>query len=586
MKTVLGLRLGPGHDTGAALVFESGSELRCVAIAEERLSRKKSSRDFPQRAIQACLDEFNIDPIELGAVVFEKTVWECGTTWCDQVTQHWEWFDAEERRFLSRVGSTPLYYINHHLAHAATAWHPTSWPLDGDPGALLVIDGRGSTWGDGSDPRGCNHYYDPAVLDELGQVKVSRIPHAAETQSVFRAQDRTIERVDVSLRSGIGLFYNWVTEAILGFGHMHAGKSMGLAAYGSSNDRLPPLTDQCLDGIDTDLLEAVLTLQETGQLFLQRSNQEPTDAEYSAAAYWAQSELTKTVRHLAQFAIERTGARRLGYSGGVALNVVANRAIRDELFSTNMIDDMFVQPAASDMGLALGCALHGYYSILGGRLPFQREQVLLGPTHTTTETNRAVEAAGGYKPASLVQRVADLLLEGKIIGWFHGRSEHGPRALGNRSILCWPRPDWMKDHLNLRVKHREAFRPFAPIVRVEDAPEIFDVDYPVPYMLTNTQVRPEFREKIPAVTHADGSGRLQTIDRDHSAILHDLLGEIRARDGVGVLLNTSFNDNGEPIVETAEDAIRCFQSTNIDALVCGDMLIDDSCKQTTHAEVA
>jgi carbamoyltransferase len=277
--------------------------------------------------------------------------------------------------------------------------------------------------------------------------------------------------------------------------------------------------------------------------------------------------------HLSRHAIEQTGARRLGLSGGVALNVVANRAIRDELLNSGRIDEFFIQPAASDAGLAFGAALHGYYDILQGQLPFQPNQVYLGPTRSASDATEALLDAGGEQPANLIERVADLLLDGKIVAWFQGRSEHGPRALGARSILCWPRPEWMKDHLNAEVKHREAFRPFAPIVQQEHAPEIFDADFPVPYMLVNTMVRPAFREKIPAVTHADGSGRLQTVTSDETPLLYALLGEVRRRDGVGVLLNTSFNDNGEPIVETPEHAIRCFRSTKIDALVCGNALL-------------
>lgn len=583
MKAVLGLRLGPGHDTGAALVCERDGELRCVAIAQERLSRQKNSREFPEHAIQACLGEFGLEPDQLDAVVFEKTNWAYGSKWYEQVPgAHWEhWTDPKERAFFASAAETPCYFANHHLLHAASAWHTTDWAMDGEPGALLVIDGRGSTWGDGkTGPGGQFHTFREMDAESTGEQSLEKIwkmvlfDHRVETQSIFVGRGRTIERKEVSLCSGVGLFYAWLTECVLGFGHMHAGKTMGLAAYGQSqSDLFEPFPDELFDGIDTDLMGYIYEHLRAGKDFRYRTNEDPTDPYFADAAAWGQRELLRAVMHLARRAIEQTGARRLGFAGGVALNVVANRQIHDELLDTGKIDDFFVQPAASDAGLALGAALFGYYNILEGIAPFQKNQVYLGPTRSAQDAAALLVEHGGKREQELIERVADLLLDGKIVGWFQGRSEHGPRALGARSILCWPRPDWMKDHINARVKHREAFRPFAPIVQEEHASEAFDADFAVPYMLINTMVREQYRERIPAVTHADGSGRLQTVSSTSTPLLYDLLGEIRARDGVGVLLNTSFNDNGEPIVETVEDAIRCFQSTNIDALVCSDALI-------------
>lgn len=590
MPAVLGLRLGPGHDTGAALVYEQSGELRCVAIAEERLSRKKYSREFPSLSIAACLAEAGINPRELDAVVFEKSVWHYGAKWCEPVpSSKWEhWTDPLERDFFASLGNIPAYYINHHLAHAATAWHNTNWPLDGEPGAILVIDGRGSTWGDGaSGPGGPLHWFpkadDQRCAPHPGDTRrIQVLDHRAETQSVFRARGRVIERVDVSLRSGIGFFYAWLTTAVLSFAHMHAGKSMGLAAYGDPDSpRFPLLPASLLKGIDTDLTEYVRAVHDGGLAFRQRTSEEPTAAYFADAAAWGQREMSRAVLHLARHAIARTGARRLGYAGGVALNVVANRLVRDELLGGGLIDDMFVQPAASDTGLALGSALFGYYNVLGRSAPFQANQVYLGPSASCADASELLVRRGGARVSDLVSRTADMLMEGKIVGWFQGRSEHGPRALGARSLLCWPRPAWMKDHLNKQVKHREPFRPFAPIVQVEHAGESFDAGFPVPYMLFNTTVRPHARAALPAVTHADGSGRLQTIDRASTPLLHALLAEIRHRDGVGVLLNTSFNDNGEPIVETAQHALRCFDSTKIDALVCGDAVIQKQPQRET-----
>jgi len=586
-RNVLGLRLGPGHDTGAAIVSEIDGELRCVAIAEERLSREKSSRKFPENSIKACLSEFGLNPNQLDAIVFEKTVWSHGAEWYEQIPgPEWAYFnDPKEHAFFGSVGNVPCYYANHHLLHAAMAWHNTRWPEDGEPGCLLVIDGRGSTWKDGAGCEGGSlHDFEPVYLNGKERWQLKKVDHSAETQSVFVGRGRSIERVDVSLRSGIGFFYAWLTECVLGFDHMHAGKSMGLAAYGDLNrTRFLEFPDEIMSGIDTDLTEFIYQSSNKGLDFLRRLDEDPTDPYFADAAAWGQCMLSRAVMHLTRHAISRTGARRLGYAGGVALNVVANRQIHDELLGEEL-DDFFVQPAASDAGLAMGAALLGYYEILGGEAPFQTNQVYLGPTVSTDYSTEALIAQGGQVPKNLISDVADLLLDNKIVGWFQGRSEHGPRALGARSILCWPRAEWMKDHLNATVKHREAFRPFAPIVQEEHASEIFDADFPVPYMLLNTMVQESHRRMIPAVTHADGSGRLQTVARDRTPQLYELLGEIRARDGVGVLLNTSFNDNAEPIVETCHDAINCFNSTNIDALVCGEALLCKEPRGTTHPE--
>jgi len=582
MTAVLGIRLGPAHDTGAALVYEHSDELRCVAVAEARLSRIKHSRAFPRLAIDACLNEIGTAGRDLDAVIIEKNIVYYGTRGIERLPgPAWEWFDTpEETGFARELGAVPLYLVNHHLAHAASAWHTTDWPRDGLPGALLVADGRGSMWEPRVTDGGPVMYTfprNPDLATETGREHHDRrivpVARRAETQTVFRAQGRRIERAAVSLRSGAGGFYSWVTQMILGFGHMHAGKTMGLAAFGDAASGRFPGMSHVLDGIDTDFMAEIDARFDGGLAFRMRRDEAPTDPYFADAAAWAQREITRAVVHLARYALEHIGARRLGYAGGVALNVLANRAALDTLKGEDLLDDLFIQPAASDEGLALGGALLGYYQILGKTKPFQKNQVYLGPTVSPTIGSAELRHAGATAPADLIDRVADLLLDGKIVGWLQGRSEHGPRALGARSILCWARPHWMKDHLNLRVKHREAFRPFAPIVNEEHAGAVFDLGEPAPYMLIGAHVLPGRGGDIPAVTHADGSARLQTVDREHTPLLAALLDEIYRRDGVGVLLNTSFNDNNEPIVETARDSLDCYERTGLDALVCGRHLL-------------
>ena len=585
MTAVLGVHLGPAHDTGAALVYEADGELRAVAIAEARLSRRKHSREFPHLAIQACLDEVGLQLSELDAVCVEKNTPTPGPRWIDPLdpaSPGWPTeADPAEAEFLRALVGVRFARVNHHLAHAATAWHTTKWPEDEQPGAVLVLDGRGTLWHDDTPDNVPSHCSFPRNQDLYvpddrapSDRRLLRIPFRGETQTIFSARGRTLTREAVSLRPGVGFFYSWLTQMVLGFAHMHAGKSMGLAAYGDpDSNRYPRLPDDLLQGVDTDYVNYIREHCNAGLDFPLRTEEPPTDPRFADAAAWGQRELTRAVEHLVRQALASTGARRLGYAGGVALNVVANREVRDTMRREGTLDEMFIQPAASDEGLALGAALLGYYTLLEKTLPFQQEQARLGPTSSALALGSGLRAARGARVPYLPERAADLLLDGKILGWAQGRSEHGPRALGARSILCWPRPGWMKDHINARVKHREAFRPFAPVALEEHATEAFDLSEPSPFMLMNAHVRPDYRDRLPAITHSDGSARLQTISGEEAPELAELLREIHRRDGVGVLLNTSFNDNNEPIVETAEHAHDCFKRTGLDALVCGETIL-------------
>ena len=348
---------------------------------------------------------------------------------------------------------------------------------------------------------------------------------------------------------------------------------MGLAAWGKPDQALqfPQMPPEVFSGIDTVMLEY---LKDAEFNFRKRpSSVQATDDYFAAMAWWMQDVLGKAMLHLSRYALDQCTSNNLCLAGGVALNVVNNRIIRDTLRAEQQLNEMFVQPAASDAGTPLGAALYGYYCLGQGKSPFQKNQVYLGPQSDESANEQWLLDHGGKLSSNLAADVADLLLDEKIVGWVQGRSEYGPRALGSRSILCWPRPEGMKDHLNLRVKHREAFRPFAPIISEARASEVFDADFPVPYMLFNTKIKPQYLPLLPAVAHVDGSGRLQTVAYERTPRLHDLLEEVHRRDGVGVLLNTSFNDAGEPIVETAQHALDCFERTGLDALVVGNAIL-------------
>ena len=272
---------------------------------------------------------------------------------------------------------------------------------------------------------------------------------------------------------------------------------------------------------------------------------------------------------------ETTGARNLCIAGGVGLNCVANgRILREAGF-----DNVWIQPAAGDDGIAIGCAYYGHLAIQKKPRSFVMDHAYLGIEYPARAVSEALNSwlvrleTTRTSSGDICADTARLLAEGNVFGWFQGRSEFGPRALGNRSILADPRTPAMKDKLNKRVKHRQAFRPFAPVVLAERVNEVFEGEAESPFMLLAQRVRPEWTHKIPAVVHVDGTARVQTVRENQNPRLYRLLREFDTITGVPVLLNTSFNVKGEPIVETPRDAVECFLATGIDYLVLNDILI-------------
>jgi carbamoyltransferase len=277
---------------------------------------------------------------------------------------------------------------------------------------------------------------------------------------------------------------------------------------------------------------------------------------------------------------ERTGLKAVCLAGGVAFNCVAN----GKIFDTTGFEEVYVHPAAGDAGLAVGAAYYVWHQVLGKPRSFVMDHAYWGPAYTREVILRAMDANGSLKSGwrieelpeeSLMQRTAAIVADGKILGWFQGRAEWGPRALGNRSIVADPRRPEMKEILNQRIKHREIFRPFAPSILAESTGEWFEKSYPSPFMTLAYSVRPGKRGKIPAPTHVDGTGRLQTVTRGANPRYWGLIKAFEQLTGVPVVLNTSFNDN-EPIVCRPEEALDCFERTRMDALVLGDFLVTRS----------
>jgi carbamoyltransferase len=522
---VLGLHKDPWHNTGACVISGPGPSPKISFLSEERLDRVKDSRAFPLGSTIACLAEVGVASVEdVDLIVL------------DYIENDLDWrLDQKQRpcsteNFLRNVDKSKIRLINHHLCHAFASFMTSPF----DEAAILVVDGRGSL---------------------------------KQTQSLYHGRGNRIELIDTTDKIGIGLLYAAMTQQI-GFGGLQEGKTMGLAPLGAYEPPLDLDFKAHFKDIETDYshfcMDGNYALKD-GELYLS------SPKERARAAYEVQKECERAMLHLAEYAKQRTGCKYLCISGGVGLNSVANNVI----LKANLFEDIFINPAASDTGIPLGAAFYGYHELADQPRIAQELSPYLGPSYSAERIEEAISAFTGFSilRENVFEEAIDLLCKNLIVARFEGRSEMGPRALGHRSLLMSPLKAENKDTLNSRVKHREAFRPFAPIVMAEYCGEYFNLDRHSPYMLLVPEVLADKREIIPAVTHVDGTARVQTVTSEFNGKLYDILRAFNDRTGVPVLLNTSFNVNGEPIVETPEDAIKCFLGTNIDALLIEDILL-------------
>lgn len=581
------------HDSAAALI-EDG---RIVAAAqEERFTRKKHDADFPHNAIAYCLEEGGVAPAELDRIVFyDKPFLKFERLIENYVAFAPRGFRSfrmalpvwlKEKLFQKRLlcgelarfdGDRNLYerllFAEHHQSHAASAFFPSPF----DEAVVLTMDGVGE-WATTSACIGRGNH--------LETIKEIHFPHS------------------------LGLLYSAFTY-YTGF-KVNSGeyKLMGLAPYGEPDyaDRiLDNLIDVKDDGsfhLDMSYFDYCTGLRMTNRRFHDlfggppRTESDPVEKRHMDLAASIQAVTEEIVLRLTRSLAAETGIPNLCLAGGVALNCVANgKILRDGQF-----DNVWIQPAAGDAGGALGAALAAYYIFEerprqtnggGDRMAGS----YLGPSFDQEEIEERLGAAGArfttLDDNSLYERVVDGLTENKAVGWFQGRMEFGPRALGGRSILGDPRSPSMQRTLNLKVKYRESFRPFAPSVLVEDVADWFEFAGHSPYMLIVADVvqgrRKQMtaaekelfgidklnvpRSEIPAVTHVDYSARLQTAHRETNPRYHSLLSAFKARTGCPVLVNTSFNVRGEPIVCTPEDAFHCFMGTEMEMLAIGNCLL-------------
>src|ERR1700709_1141187 len=381
---------------------------------------------------------------------------------------------------------------------------------------------------------------------------------------------------------GHGALYNCVAPYIFGDWNK-CGELMGLAPYGR-RERIEPLMD-----IADNELQVPRWSAEFNQPYVMgrggKWETSPSMRHWEDLAWRVQDDTEKVLLTRARWLRETTGAKNLCIAGGVALNCVANGRIAREAGFENV----WIQPAAGDDGIAIGCAAYGQLEVLKQPRSFVMKQSYVGKPYADEDIENIRQKflvriqTAAVRSDNVCRDTAKLLAEQRVIGWFQGGSEFGPRALGNRSLLADPRKPEMKDILNKRVKHRQAFRPFAPIVLAERAKEVFEGEEDSPCMLIAKRVRSEWRDRIPAIVHVDGTARVQTVSEDTNPVLYRLLKEFEALTGVPVLINTSFNAKGEPIVETPQDAVVCFLTTGIDNLVLHDTLIS---KNALHHIVA
>ena len=540
----LGINLG--HDRAAAIARE-GRLL--VAIEEERLDRQKHSPgiekvngkiklDLPCNAIHYCLDAVGIELEELYSVTANSPGQDFGP-----------------QLAAGSFGRVPVLQLpNHHLAHAYSAW----WPSGLQESIVLVVDATGST-----DEQGHTESYTlyRGGIDQLELI------HA--------------EKIDTNLTGigTLGMLYEEVTRKIgfvthleNGLSHAEAGKTMGLAPYGGESGVFSRWI-HAREGsyrLEIPSYDILLEIEALEKNYQQVKGKPWMRAHLVELAAKVQREIEDALLHLVREAQRETGLNQLCLAGGVALNSVANHRIVREL----ELDGFFAFPAAGDSGIAAGCALWANHQSSDhpvARVPLT--QATLGRCSTQAEVEAALQAKSdelileALTPDEMIERTAEALAMGRIVARFEGGSEYGPRALGHRSILADPTFRQMRDVLNLRVKHREAYRPFAPVVPLESAEQVFELGVESPHMLLVAPVRRELREALPSITHHDGTGRVQTVVPDDNQFLHAVCTHLsQLRGGPPVVLNTSYNLAGEPIVESAEDALRTFLATDIDHL--------------------
>jgi carbamoyltransferase len=563
------------HGNASAAILHDGQLV--AAAEEERFNRVKYAAGFPAQAIRYCLEEAGISIEAVDHVAIPRNPWaRLGRKLLYAVRlPRFAWERAKVMAQFAGIGTelaralevhphrirARYHRIEHHLAHLASAFFVSPF----EQAAVLSADGLGdfasTMWGRGEGsnlevlesiafPHSLGMYY-TALTQHLGfwkfgdEYKVMGL--AAYGEPAYQDEFHRIVCAGDGLSFRLGLDY---------FQHQREGAEMTWR----ESDRTPELGRLFSPYLEQRLGSA-------------RAASEPLERKHRDQASTMQAVLEDVLFKMLNALYARTKKKALCLAGGVAFNCVAN----GKVFERTPFEEIYVQPAAGDAGLAVGAAYYVHHQLLGQPRAFVMDHAYWGPAFTPEEIqqvlNRHRARDGGLEmsklpPEELVKITAKHIADGKVVGWFQGRMEWGPRALGNRSILVDPRRAEMKDTLNQRIKHREPFRPFAPSILEEAVGDYFERSRPSPFMNLACRVRADKQVKIPAPTHVDGTGRLQTVSRQTNPLYWSLLKEFENLTGVPVILNTSFNEN-EPIVCTPEEALNCFLRTRMDVLVLG-----------------
>ena len=554
------------HDSAAALL-ENGHVI--AAVEEERFSRKKFDDDFPKMAIQWCLKEANISAEQIDSVAFyDKPVLKFERlldnyiavaprglySFLDTIPKWLHkrlWIKNDIRKSLTGFKGD-IIFPQHHLSHAAYTFFTSPF----EESAILTTDGVGE-W---------------------------------STTSIGIGNDNSVKLLqDIRWPHSLGFFYSAFTY-FLGF-QVNEGeyKLMGLASFGKPKyydlilDNLIDVKNDGSINLNMDYFaftyDKVMTNQKFSELFGIKPRKESEEAKqiHFDIGASAQKVLEEILLKMAEYLYKKTQSKNLCLGGGVALNGVANYRILKE----SSFENVHIPPSPGDAGSAVGAAQYLYYSYHNQKRKLDDstkriiENVYVGPSFSSDEIKQFLDNQNiKYEildDEELIKNCAKLIADGNVVGWYQGKMEWGPRALGNRSILADPRRIEMKDILNEKIKHRESFRPFAPSILEENLSEYFDMDIPSPYMLLVSPVRKP--DKIPAVTHVDGTGRLQTVSKSSNPLYHKLITEFYNLTGVPVVINTSMNVKGEPIVNTPEQAYNMLIKTDMDCIFLKNFMV-------------
>ena len=568
---VLGIKI-VGHDTGAAIIKDGAR----FAISEERLNKIKHSKNmFPHLAIDYVLQAAKVSPDEIDLIVIDQIY--------DKETYDMEKMFEDNKKH--QFSNAEIKVINHHLAHAASAFLCSPF----EEAAIMIVDGTGET-----------------IHSHVGSGR--------EVHSLYYGNKNDIHLIHKTLKSsntiGIGKLYATITNKFLNLGRYNEGKTMGLASYGdaekifkdiprdkwyretngdficnarinfSSSDR----KHYSFIGFVRELKRKIFNNPKKSldsnffnKIYLSHPSRKkdqklPADY-YSDAAAVVQALIEEIFVKMSRNLHDITQSENLCLAGGCALNGVSNNKILED----GKFKNLFIQPASSDAGIPLGSALWGYYLFLDKDRDYVMKDAYLGREYSENEIAEDLEKTNGiefYKSENVAKETAKEIANGKIIGWFQGGSEYGPRALGSRSILCDARDKDMKDILNERVKHRERWRPFAASVLKENVQDYFEFkDHDSPFMLFVPKIKKEMKDKIPSLVHIDGTCRIQSVTKEDNGAYYDLIKEFKNITGVPLIIDTSFNLAGDPIIETPADALKCFLSTQIDVLILGKYIV-------------